>query len=234
VIGVQVGHHHRRDLRRLDPFRSQLGGRGLVGIHPHVLEQGALDAPEVLPRVNCDRGVEAGIDQHGARAGVLDEERGNRQFEPLPPRDPEAERPLPGQAPVLTQEPRLGADHVAGQQRVEAHARALAAAGQGQLGGPWFGGGRHYGGMRSVIEAGGILPEVASGQGRGDRCSHRRLAAPPDTPRARARDQSSGPARSSQNPIQFRAPRMPASSARRGPRGTSSGISSRIRSYTAS
>jgi hypothetical protein len=143
VVDVEVRHHHHLHLRRLDAARAQLGRDGLLGLHLHVLERELREPAEVGLRVRRDRGVEARVDQDRPDAGVLDEEGRHGHVQPVLLLDSEPERASPREAALLAQEPRPGADHLAGQQRVQLDAGALAAAGERQLSGPGLGGGRH-------------------------------------------------------------------------------------------
>jgi hypothetical protein len=73
VIHVQVGHHHDRQLRGLDSAPAELGRDVLFGRQLGLADAGR-DGAEVLARIGCDRGMQAGVDEDRAGAGVADQE----------------------------------------------------------------------------------------------------------------------------------------------------------------
>ena len=143
VVDVQVRHQHDLDVRGLDAALAQLRRGRLVGGHLDALEGDLREAAEVRRRVGGDRGVEAGVDQDRPGAGVLHQEGRHRHVEPVLALDAEPERAPPGEPALLAQEPRLGPDHLAGEQRLQLDASALAPAGERQLSWPGLGCGRH-------------------------------------------------------------------------------------------
>ena len=73
VVEVQVGHHHDRDLARVEAALAQLRGDVFAGLEGRLAEAGA-ERAEVLLRVGGDRGVQAGVDEDRAGARVADQE----------------------------------------------------------------------------------------------------------------------------------------------------------------
>jgi hypothetical protein len=138
-----VGHQDDLDVSGLDAARAQLSRRRLVGRHLDALERDLREPAEVRGRLGGDGRVEARVDQDRAGAGVLDQEGGHGHVQPVLLLDAEPERAPPREPPLLAQEPCLRPDHAPGQQRVQLDARAVAPAGERQLSGPCFGGGRH-------------------------------------------------------------------------------------------
>ena len=228
VVGVQVGHDHDVPiwLAAMPRARSCADDR-LLGRHLDVFEDERRARPRFACRLDGDRGVEAGVDQHRAGAGVVDEERGHRQAPPLAARHAEAERLAPGQPAGLAQEERRRADRGAGQQRLDADGGALLAAGQRQRRGPGLGGGSH----RATLARAGSARVGAAARLLSSAVSER----PSIASACRSPARRTCPAQHSL-PVRDELPseRMPIASASRGPSGISAGIQSRIASNSAS
>jgi hypothetical protein len=79
-----------------------------------------------------------------SRPKLLDEERGDRERDPAIARDAHADRLQPPEPSLGSMRPRVGPGRLAAQERMHAHRRARAPAGQRQLGAPrlWDGGHR--------------------------------------------------------------------------------------------
>ena len=125
VVEVQVGQHDRLDRGRLDAALARLRDRVLsVGDAQHAQP----------PEQPFEPPVETGVDQQRPRAGVLDQEGGDRAPAPAPARHPKAERAQPAQRPRWPPEEAGRRRELAGQERMHAHRRARPAAGQRQAG----------------------------------------------------------------------------------------------------
>jgi hypothetical protein len=140
---MQVGHHHRRDVRVVDAALAQLRRGSLVGTHVDVPVEQRRQAAEVRARLHRNRGVEAGVDEDPARARMLDQEALDRCRDPLVLRHTQAERLAPCHAPLRAQEPPDRASHRGGEDGVQLDLRVPAAAGERQLGRTRLGGGGH-------------------------------------------------------------------------------------------
>jgi hypothetical protein len=142
---MEVCHHDDAHAARLDAALAQLCGQRLAWVHLEPLECELVDAPEALARADGYGGMEPGVDQHRPGAGVLEQERDDRDRHPLRARNAEAERAAPGEPALLAQEVGRRRHGAAAEQRMESDRRLLAPAGERELGRARLRGGGHGG-----------------------------------------------------------------------------------------
>jgi hypothetical protein len=138
-VAVQVRHHDEPHVVRVEAAGAQLVGHRVGRTHARV-EQPAEDRAEVLLRIDRERRVEAGVDQHQAGARVLDDVRRDGDLDLLAA---EAERMQAGEPPAAVVEGVLGIERSAGRAGMHAHDRLLLAARERQRGLLRLGGRRH-------------------------------------------------------------------------------------------
>jgi hypothetical protein len=134
VVGMQMGHHHRPDRRRVDLPCAQLRRDRLVGSHLQVLEEQAAHRPHALLAVDGHGGVEARIHEDRPGAGVLHQERRHGEVDPLVARNADAESLQLAHAPLHAVQVGRRHGHPRAEQRPQPHGGAGLAAWQRQLG----------------------------------------------------------------------------------------------------
>jgi hypothetical protein len=123
VVEVKVRHHHEADRLGVDAAGAQLRGQVLAGLELRLGEVGDQPA-EVLGGSRRNRGMQARVDEERAGGGMVDEEGGNRQRQPLRARGAEAEHPHGRELSVALDEP-AGRVHPPAEQWFDRYGRPL-------------------------------------------------------------------------------------------------------------